>query len=103
MRIDGSNIAQLGDKRATESRSARDVSEAPGAATAAAKADDTRGAVVVKLRTAEARAEGAGKLTAEVAQRLDRVREQILSGDYKLDFESLAERIADEELARSGR
>lgn len=52
---------------------------------------------------ASARAAAAGvKLGETVASRLQEVRRQLAEGSYPIDFDRLAERILDDEIARSG-
>jgi len=63
--------------------------------------DADRGASVVSIRS-KAAAKSSAMQEAEVAARLEAVRQQLADGSYEIDFDRLAGSIADDELGRHG-
>ncbi|RMH40723.1 MAG: flagellar biosynthesis anti-sigma factor FlgM [Deltaproteobacteria bacterium] len=94
MRIDRPTTTHIGDHVSTDRADARARSDRAGAAGRPGGA-----AVVVALGSATRQV---GALPKDVADRLERVRAQIADGSYQVDFDKLAERLVDEELARVG-
>ena len=91
-----------------------DSSNAPGVAqqltsnrgegkTRGEQTDDSKSAVVVSIgEAAKGSAEAAARLDSEVKTRLEAVRLQLQNSNYPIDFDRLAERIVEDELARAG-
>lgn len=84
MRIDPTALTAIHDPRARE------------AAPSARPADDQ--ASVVSLGAAATRAAGTDP---SVTTRIGRIRELLASGDYQVDMDKLAERILDDDVART--
>lgn len=84
MRIDPTALTAIHDPRTRET--------SPGAR----PADDQ--ASVVSLGAAATRASGTDP---SVTARIGRIRELLASGDYQVDLDQLAERILDDDVARS--
>jgi anti-sigma28 factor (negative regulator of flagellin synthesis) len=93
MRVDRPDLRSIAAVEPVES--ARSVS-APGAASR------VKSPGVVVAPSALSLHAASGRSDAARAARLSAVRAALVDGSYQVDFKALAERIADEELARGG-
>ncbi len=105
MRIQGPR--EPGPRQADVDRSEaaeRDVKASkPNSTREAAASESSKGDVVTLGSTARTlSAKGESSLQPEIQARLDRVREQLKSNEYAIDFKKLASNILGDEVARSG-
>ncbi len=96
MRVDSSTPGHVGDRPAAEQTTSASKGADEGSG-------EPRDAVVLHLGEAAARVRDHSPLSAKISARLEEVAAQIREGTYVVDFDVLADRLVDEELARAGR
>ncbi len=94
MRVEGTHIGQIAGR--AEAR--------PAGAESSRKSEASGNAVVVQIGSAAAdAAQAADNVNQQVSARIAEISAQLERGTYKLDLDTLAERIVDDELSRGGR